>query len=83
MEMAWCSVWSHNRTIYTGETSKTIIKVNFAKCASLPDPAAYSTQAATAIPTSHRFPRTRNPQRESIKALVDAASALNTSKPRQ
>ena len=42
-------VWSHDGIICTGETYKNIVKMTFAKGASLEDPSASSTPASKAI----------------------------------
>ena len=41
-------VWSHNGLICTGETYKNVVKMTFAKGASLKDPSASSTPASKA-----------------------------------
>ena len=41
-------VWYHEGMICTGETYKSVVKVTFAKGASLPRPSAYSTPALMA-----------------------------------
>ena len=43
-------VWSHDGIICTGETYKAVVKLTFAKGASLEDPSASSTPASKATP---------------------------------
>ena len=43
-------VWSHAGIICTGETYKNVVKMTFAKGASLEDPSASSTPASKATP---------------------------------
>ena len=42
-------VWSHDGIICTGESYKAIVKLTFAKGASLKDPASSSTRASTGM----------------------------------
>ena len=75
--------WSHDGIICTGETYKSVVKLTFAKGASLPDPAelfnsslAGNTRRAIDIHEGGQVdPR-------AFKALIRAAVALNTSKER-
>ena len=48
-EWKWMStpVWSHDGIVCTGECYKSIVKLTFAKGASLKDPASSSTRAST------------------------------------
>jgi hypothetical protein len=73
-------VWSHGGIICTGETYKAVVKLTFAKGASLPIPPACSTPASTAIrQPRHRPPRGRDDRRDAaLKALIRSAVALNT-----
>ncbi|WP_376096142.1 DUF1801 domain-containing protein [Roseomonas sp. CCTCC AB2023176] len=72
-------VWSHARIICTGETYKSVVKMTFAKGASLNDPSGLfdasldgNTRRAIDLRDGHRI------DEEALKALVRAAVALNT-----
>ena len=74
-------VWSHAGIITTGETYKSVVKLTFAKGASLPDPAGLfnsslegSTRRAIDIREGEQL------DEQALKALVAAAVALNESK---
>jgi hypothetical protein len=73
-------VWSHDGIICTGETYKSVVKMTFAKGASLPDPARLfnsslegNTRRAIDI---HEGDKINAP---ALKALIRAAVALNAS----
>jgi hypothetical protein len=73
-------VWSHGGILCTGETYKTIVKLTFAKGASLEDPSGLfnsslegSTRRAIDIHESDTI------DEEALKALIRAAVALNVS----
>jgi hypothetical protein len=73
-------VWSHDGIICTGETYKNVVKLTFAKGASLPDPAGLfnsslegNTRRAIDIHEQDKLNET------ALKALIRAAVALNTS----
>jgi hypothetical protein len=73
-------VWSHHGIICTGETYKNAVKLTFAKGASLPDPAGLfnaslegNTRRAIDIYEDEKV------DEKSLKALIRAAVALNTS----
>jgi hypothetical protein len=75
-------VWSHAGMICTGETYKNVVKLTFAKGASLPDPSGLfnsslegNTRRAIDVHESDRI------DEKALKALVRAAVALNTSAP--
>ncbi|NGO63388.1 DUF1801 domain-containing protein [Rhizobium daejeonense] len=75
-------VWSHGGIICTGETYKSIVKLTFAKGASLEDPARLfnsslegNTRRAIDIHEGETV------DGEALKALIRAAVALNISKP--
>lgn len=77
-------VWSHAGIICTGETYKSIVKLTFAKGASLDDPARVfnaslegNTRRAIDICEGQTI------DEEALKALVRAAIALNTAKKRR
>ena len=73
-------VWSHDGIICTGETYKSVVKLTFAKGASLKDPAklfnsslAGNTRRAIDIHEGEKV------DARAFKALIRAAVALNTS----
>lgn len=73
-------VWSHGGLICTGETYKNVVKMTFAKGASLPDPAGLfnssldgNTRRAIDVREGEKI------DEKAFKALVRAAVALNTS----
>ena len=73
-------VWSHAGIICTGETYKTVVKMTFAKGASLPDPAGLfnsslegNTRRAIDLHEGDKINET------ALQALIRAAVALNTS----
>ena len=73
-------VWSHSGIICTGETYKAVVKLTFAKGASLPDPSGLfnssldgNTRRAIDIRESESI------DEDAFKALVAAAIAVNLS----
>jgi hypothetical protein len=73
-------VWSHAGIICTGETYKAVVKMTFAKGASLEDPAGLfnsslegNTRRAIDIHEGDKI------DEKALKALIRAAVALNTS----
>ena len=77
-------VWSHDGIICTGETYKNVVKMTFAKGASLDDPAGLfnssldgNTRRAIDIHEGEKI------DEEALKALVRAAVALNESSARR
>lgn len=76
-------VWSHAGIICTGETYKNLVKMTFAKGASLEDPSGLfnsslegNTRRAIDIHEGDRL------NEKALKALIRAAVALNTSSAR-
>ena len=74
-------VWSHAGIICTGETYKTVVKMTFARGASLEDPSQLfnasldgNTRRAIDIHEGDEI------NEEALKALIRAAVALNTSR---
>jgi hypothetical protein len=74
-------VWEHDGIICTGETYKAIVKMTFARGASLDDPSGLfnsslegNTRRAIDIHEGDRI------DEKALKALIRAAVALNTSK---
>ena len=79
--MVGVPVWSHDGIICTGETYKAIVKLTFANGAALEDPAHLfnsslegNTRRAIDIREGDKI------NEKSLKALIRAAVALNTSK---
>ena len=81
-ELKWrgVPVWSHAGIICTGETYKKVVKMTFAKGASLEDPSGLfnaslegNTRRAIDIHEGERV------DEEALKVLIRAAVALNTS----
>ena len=73
-------VWSHAGIICTGETYKNVVKMTFARGASLPDPSGLfnsslegNTRRAIDIQEGEKL------DEEAFKALIRAAVALNRS----
>ena len=79
-EWKWSNpVWSHDGLICTGETYKSIVKLTFAKGASLPDPSRLfnsslegNTRRAIDIHEDDKI------DEKALKALIGAAVKLNT-----
>jgi hypothetical protein len=74
-------VWSHDGIICTGETYKSVVKLTFAKGASLKDPAKLfnsslegNTRRAIDLHDGDEI------DEDAFKALIRAAAALNRSK---
>jgi hypothetical protein len=77
-------VWSHDGLICTGETYKNVVKMTFAKGASLKDPSSLfnsSLEGNTRRAIDFREGETIN--EDALKTLVRAAVALNKSKARK
>ena len=80
-EWKWMNpVWSHNGILCTGETYKNVVKMTFAKGASLKDPTRLfnssldgNTRRAIDIHEGEEI------DASALKALIRAAVALNTS----
>jgi hypothetical protein len=73
-------VWSHDGILCTGETYQSVVKLTFAKGASLPDPAGLfnaslegNTRRAIDLHEGEKI------DAKALKALIRAAVALNTS----
>jgi hypothetical protein len=74
-------VWEHDGILCTGETYKEVVKLTFAKGASLPDPARLfnsslegNTRRAIDIREGEKL------DEKALKALIRAAVALNAAK---
>jgi hypothetical protein len=74
-------VWSHNGIICTGETYKKVVKLTFAKGASLPDPAGlFNSSLEGNTRRAIDFHEGDKVDEKAFKALIRAAVALNTAK---
>lgn len=77
-------VWSHGGLICTGETYKSVVKMTFAKGAALPDPSGlFNSSLEGNTRRAIDFREGEAIDEEALRALVRAAVALNTSKPRR
>ena len=75
-------VWSHAGILCTGETYKAVVKVTFAKGASLADPSGlFNASLDGGVRRAIDFHEGETIDDEAFKALVRAAVALNASKP--
>jgi hypothetical protein len=73
-------VWSHAGMICTGETYKNVVKMTFAKGASLEDPSGlFNSSLEGKIRRAIDFHEGDSVDEEALKALIRAAVALNTS----
>jgi hypothetical protein len=76
-------VWSHDGLICTGETYKTVVKMTFAKGASLKDPSGlFNFSLEGKVRRAIDFREGDTVDEQGLKALVRAAVALNTSSAR-
>ena len=72
-------VWSHDGMICTGETYKKVVKLTFAKGASLPDPSGlFNSSLEGNTRRAIDFHEGDTIDEPALKALVKAAVALNT-----
>jgi hypothetical protein len=73
-------VWSHGGIISTGETYKEVVKMTFAKGASLEDPKSlFNSSLEGNTRRAIDFREGDEIDEEALKALIRAAAALNTS----
>jgi hypothetical protein len=73
-------VWSHAGIICTGETYKGVVKLTFAKGASLEDPAGlFNSSLEGNVRRAIDLHEGDKVDEEALKALIRAAVALNTS----
>jgi hypothetical protein len=73
-------VWSHAGIICTGETYKDVVKMTFAKGASLPDPSGlFNSGLEGNTRRAIDFHEGDKIEEKALKALIRAAVALNTS----
>ena len=76
-------VWSHDGIICTGETYKTVVKMTFARGASLDDPSGlFNSSLEGNTRRAIDFREGDEVDEEALKALIRAAVALNTSSAR-
>lgn len=74
-------VWEHDGILCTGETYKAVVKLTFAKGASLPDPKGlFNASLEGATRRAIDIPEGASMDAEAFKALIRAAVALNTLK---
>jgi hypothetical protein len=72
-------VWSHDGIICTGETYKSVVKMTFAKGASLEDPAGlFNSSLEGNVRRAIDIREGEEIDGEALKALVWSAVALNT-----
>jgi hypothetical protein len=73
-------VWSHDGIICTGEMYRNVVKMTFAKGASLPDPAGlFNSSLEGNTRRAIDFHEGDKINEKALKALIRAAVALNTS----
>jgi hypothetical protein len=74
-------VWYHDGIICTGETYKTVVKMTFAKGASLEDPSGlFNSSLEGNTRRAIDFREGEKVDEEALKTLLRAAVTLNTSK---
>lgn len=74
-------IWSHDGIICTGESYKKVVKLTFAKGASLKDPAKlFNSSLEGNVRRAIDIPEGENVDATAFKALVRQAVALNQSK---
>ena len=73
-------VWSHDGLICTGETYKSVVKMTFAKGASLDDPAhLFNSSLEGRVRRAIDFRQGEKINEKALKTLIRAAVAFNTS----
>src|SRR5271169_1793416 len=73
-------VWSHNGIICTGETYKSVVKLTFAKGASLDDPSGlFNSSLEGRVRRAIDFREGDKVNEKALKALIHEAVALNSS----
>ncbi len=73
-------VWSHGGIICTGETYQKVVKMTFAKGASLPDPSGlFNSSLEGRVRRAIDFHQGDKLNEKALKTLIRAAVALNTS----
>src|SRR5947199_10318189 len=74
-------VWSHDGIICTGETYKNVVKMTFAKGASLEDPSGlFNSSLEGNVRRAIDFHEGDKVDEQALEALIRSAVALNTSK---
>jgi hypothetical protein len=74
-------VWSHDGILCTGETYKSVVKMTFAKGATLADPSGlFNSSLEGNTRRAIDFREGEALDEEALKALIREAVALNTSK---
>ena len=74
-------VWSHSGLICTGETYKKVVKMTFAKGASLKDPSRlFNSSLEGNVRRAIDFQEGDKVNEKALKALIRAAVTLNSSK---
>lgn len=83
-EWKWSTpVWSHDGIICTGESYKKVVKMTFAKGASVPDPSGlFNSSLDGKVRRAIDFHETDKLDKTALKALIRAAAALNKSSTR-
>src|SRR4051795_692265 len=77
-------VWEHDGIVSTGETYKNVVKMTFAKGASLEDPSGlFNSSLEGNTRRAIDFHEGEKVDEEALKALVREAVALNQSKARK
>jgi hypothetical protein len=78
-EWKWgTAAWSHNGLICTGETYKKVVKLTFAKGASVPDPAGlFNSSLDGNVRRAIDFHEGDTPDAAALKALFRTAIAVN------
>ncbi len=81
-EWKWAvPVWSHDGLICTGETYKKVVKMTFAKGASLADPSSlFNSSLEGNTRRAIDFQEGAKVDEKALKALIRAAVALNQSR---
>ncbi|WP_199029194.1 DUF1801 domain-containing protein [Ralstonia sp. ASV6] len=77
-------VWSHDGILCTGETYKQTVKMTFARGAAVPDPAGlFNSSLDGNTRRAIDFREGDKVNEKALKALIQAAAALNTSTARR
>ena len=84
-EWKWSNpVWSHDGLICTGESYKSAVKMTFAKGASLADPTGlFNSSLDGNVRRAIDFREGDKPDKKALKALIQAAVALNKASARR
>jgi hypothetical protein len=80
-EWKWATpVWSHEGLICTGESYKSVVKMTFARGASLDDPSSlFNSSLEGRVRRAIDFREGDKVNEKALKTLIRAAVALNTS----